>query len=135
MFDPEQTEHLKKSVETAMGLWRGIGQSISPKVHAIEDHLVEQILRLQGIGDLGEDFVEQLHQEGIIEEVQSKCAKSREIAAIQQCHREHKRLNQDVISKIVEIKKCSKHTCRHVDNESGAEFGNIHQARQKEEVT
>jgi hypothetical protein len=77
---------------------------------------------LQGIGDLGENFVKQLHQEGIIEEVRSKCAKSHEIAAIQQCHREHKRLNPDVISKIVEIKKCSKRTCRHVDNESGAEM-------------
>jgi hypothetical protein len=52
MFDPEQTEHLKKSVETAMGLLRGIGQSTSPKVNGIEDHSVEQILRLQGIGDL-----------------------------------------------------------------------------------
>jgi hypothetical protein len=122
MFDPEQTEHLKKSVETAMGLWRGTGQSISPKVHAIEDHLVEQILRLQGIGDLCEDFVEQLHQERIIEEVQSKCTKSREIASIQQCRKEHKRLNPDVISKIAEIKKCSKRTCRHVDTESGAEM-------------
>jgi uncharacterized spore protein YtfJ len=108
MFDPEQTEHLKKSVETAMGLWRGTGQSISPKVHAIEDHLVEQILRLQGIGDLCEDFVEQLHQERIIEEVQSKCTKSREIASIQQCRKEHKRLNPDVISKIAEIKKMFK---------------------------
>jgi hypothetical protein len=82
MFDPEQIEHLKKSVRTAVGLWRGMDQSISPKVHAIEDHLVEQIVRLKGIGDLGEDFVEQSHQDGIIEEFQSKSAKSREIAAI-----------------------------------------------------
>jgi hypothetical protein len=44
MFDPEQIEHLKKSVQTAVGLWRGMDQSISPKVHAIEDHLVEQII-------------------------------------------------------------------------------------------
>jgi hypothetical protein len=120
MFDPEQIEHLKKSVQTAVGLWRGMDQSISPKVHAIEDHLVEQIVRLKGIGDLGEDFIEQSHQDGIIEEFRSKSAKSREIAAIQQCRREHKRLNPDVTGKIVEMNKCSKRTRKHVDNETGA---------------
>jgi hypothetical protein len=43
-FDPEQIEHLKTSVQTAVGLWRGMDQSISPKVHAIEDHLFEHIV-------------------------------------------------------------------------------------------
>ena len=36
-----------------------------PKSHCIEDHLYDQMSHLGGIGDLGEDMVEQSHQEGI----------------------------------------------------------------------
>ena len=46
-------------------MWRGLDLSITPKIHAIEDHLCDQILRFQGIGDLDEDFMEQSHKDGI----------------------------------------------------------------------
>jgi SMC interacting uncharacterized protein involved in chromosome segregation len=49
-------EHIVKLegfIDTAIKLWRGLGNSITPKVHAIEDHLVEQVRRLKGMSDLG----------------------------------------------------------------------------------
>jgi hypothetical protein len=44
---------------------RGLDLSITPKVHAIENHLCNQIFRFKGTGDLGEDFVEQSQRDGI----------------------------------------------------------------------
>ena len=49
----------------ALKVWRGLHISVSPEVHAIEDHLSDQMLQFGGIGDVGEDFVEQSHQDGI----------------------------------------------------------------------
>jgi hypothetical protein len=57
--------------------------SITPKVHAIEDHMVDQIRCLKGIGDLGEDFVERSHQDGIRQYLKSKNIKERADEAIQ----------------------------------------------------
>jgi hypothetical protein len=49
-----------------MKLWRYLELSVeAPKPHAIEDHLCDQMLKFNGIGDLGEDWVEQAHQDGI----------------------------------------------------------------------
>ncbi len=47
------------------------------KVHAIEDHLCDQILQFGGIGDLGEDFMEQSHQDGIKDQKRLKIHESR----------------------------------------------------------
>ncbi len=74
--------------------------SITPKVHAIEDHLVDQIRRLKGIGDLGEDFVERSHQDGIRQHSRSKNAKERADEAIQHCRWEHKRTHPAVLDKV-----------------------------------
>ncbi len=61
---PQEVEDLPTLME-AIKLYRELGLSVSPKPHAIEDHLCVQMSRLKGIGDLGEDFVEQSHQDGI----------------------------------------------------------------------
>jgi hypothetical protein len=44
----------------SMHLWR-----VWVKVHAIEDPPFDPVKCLDGIGDLGEDFSESLHQDGI----------------------------------------------------------------------
>lgn len=61
----ENVAELQLFVREALRLWRGLELSVSPKVHAIEDHLCDQIVEFGGIGDLGEDLVEQSHQDGI----------------------------------------------------------------------
>jgi len=49
---------------TAMKAWQKLGFSVTPKCHALENHLVQQILKvefcemLRGIGQFTEDFVE-----------------------------------------------------------------------------
>ncbi len=37
---------------------------LGPKIHGLEDHLLDQVKRFKGIGDFAEDFVEQSHQFG-----------------------------------------------------------------------
>jgi hypothetical protein len=54
----DQIAQLLASITTAMTLWRGLGLSVAPKPHAMEDYLVEQIRQFKGIGDLYEDFIE-----------------------------------------------------------------------------
>jgi hypothetical protein len=98
-ISPQEVEDLHPFVIEAMKLYRELGLSVSPKPHAIEDHLCEQISRLKGIGDLGEDFVEQSHQDGIRKESKSRNAGSREIAAIQHCRWEHKENLPTVLDK------------------------------------
>ena len=88
----EQIIKLENFIATAMRLWRDLGNSITPKVHAIEDHLVDQIRRLKGIGDLSEDFIEKSHQDGIVDHSRTKNSLTHEDKAKQHSRREHKRL-------------------------------------------
>jgi hypothetical protein len=57
----------------------------APKPHELENHLCDQMLRLNGIDDLGEDWVEQPHQDGIRDERRSRSIKDRGAAAILHC--------------------------------------------------
>jgi hypothetical protein len=66
------------------------GKKYYSKVHAIEDHLVEQILRLKGIGDLSEDFIEKSHQDGTIDHSRTKNSHTNEDNVKQHPRREHK---------------------------------------------
>jgi hypothetical protein len=42
---------------------KDLGMSVTTKSHLMEDHSLEQQEELNGIGDLGEDFGEQNHQD------------------------------------------------------------------------
>jgi hypothetical protein len=72
MVHDEHLLNLENSAVTAMKLWRGLGNSVSPKIHATEDYLVEQLRSLHGIGDFCEDFIEKSHQDGIVDHLQTK---------------------------------------------------------------
>ena len=97
---------LSERITESMRLWRGLGLNITPKAHAIEDHLFDQIRRLHGIGDLGEDFLEQSHQDGIKDHARSRNSK-REHAALQHSKWEEQRLHPGVKDKIAEVAKRS----------------------------
>jgi flagellin-specific chaperone FliS len=58
-------EELQNFVAEAMRLWRGLQLNITPKAHAADDHICDQICILYDIGDLTKVFVEQSHQTGI----------------------------------------------------------------------
>jgi hypothetical protein len=116
----EHIVNLEQSIKTAMKLWRGLGNSVSPKPHAIEDHLVDQIRRFTGIGDFCEDFVEKSHQDGIIDHSRTKNSMSQEEKAKQHCHREHKRLLPSV-QHIMRQVNCNSKRHKTVLNENGAQ--------------
>jgi len=114
---PQDVENLRPFVVTALKLYRELGLSISPKPHAVEDHLCEQLIRLKGIGDLGEDFVEKSHQDGIRKESKSKNCVTRESAAKQHCRWEHKENLPTVLDKKNTVQRCSIRTKRARDHD------------------
>ncbi len=61
----EHIAKLQRFVVEGMKLWREMELSTeAPKPHAIEYHWIDQMIQFNGIGNLGEDFVEQSHQDG-----------------------------------------------------------------------
>ncbi len=93
----ELVADLRIFVQEGLRLWRGLDLSITPKVHAIEDHLCDQMLLFKGIGDLGEDFVEQSHQDGIKDHRRLKNPASHIISAEWQSKWEHVRKHPKVL--------------------------------------
>ena len=82
-----------------MVLWRKLQLSVTPKVHALEDHLVEQLLKeehgvkLRGIGEFTEDFVEQAHQFGFRDEGRIRGLKNHTAEVRSHSNWEHRALN------------------------------------------
>jgi len=99
-FSENDAAELKQFVAEGMLLWRALELRVSPKSHCIEDHLCDQMTRLGGIGDLGEDMVEQSHQEGIKYNCRSRTTKSKDAVAQMQCKWEEKRKHP-----LVQLKK------------------------------
>ena len=103
----QDVENLQPFVNTALRLYRELGLKISPKAHAIEDHLCGKLLHFKGVGDLGEDFVKQSHQDGIKKEARSRNACNHDEAAILHCKWEHKKNLPAVIDKAKEATRKS----------------------------
>ena len=76
-----------------------------PKIHGIEDHLLDQIIKYNGIGCFIEDFIEQALQYGMLEERKSANMRDREKAAHNHSKMEMIRNNGKVINKIIEVKR------------------------------
>jgi hypothetical protein len=49
----------------AMVIWKELALSITLKVHATEDHCVNQRRIYRGLGELDEEFIERMHQSGV----------------------------------------------------------------------
>jgi hypothetical protein len=107
LITDESVDKLRNLADLALPLWRDLDLSIMPKVHAIEDHMADQIRHLKGIGDLGEDFVERSHQDGIRQHSRSKNAKERADEAIQHCRWEHKSTQPAVMDKVAAMEEQS----------------------------
>ena len=72
-LNDEQVSLTRRMVKATLHLWRSLRLSMSgPKIHGMEDHLVEQMQRYNGIGDFCEDFIEQAHQYGVQEELRTR---------------------------------------------------------------
>ena len=84
--------------------WRKLRfSSKMPKIHGIEDHLLDQIIKYSGIGCFIEDFIEQAHQYGMLEERKSANMRDRAKAALNHLKMEMVRNNGQVINKILEV--------------------------------
>jgi hypothetical protein len=94
---------LQNFVMEAMRLWIGLQLNITPKAHAVDDHLCDQIRILNGIGDLTEDFVEQSHQTGIRHNQRSRSMKDNCKSAKWHVRWEEKETNLAVVEKINEV--------------------------------
>ena len=63
----------KQMVAAVLKMWRNLRFSTrGTKLHGLEDHLVEQMVHYNGIGDFTEDFVEQSHQTGVRDELRTR---------------------------------------------------------------
>lgn len=99
-------QELRDYIYIGMKLWRDLELSVeAPKPHAIEDHLCDQMHRWKGIGDLGEDWVEQAHQDGIKDEGRTRAIKNRNAAANLHCRWEHKRKLPPVTLKSEQVRQ------------------------------
>ena len=102
----EIIDKLRIVIQKVMLCWRNLRfSSKMSKIHGIEDHLLDQIIKYNGIGCFIEDFIEQAHQYGILEE--RKSANMRDIvkAAHNRSKIEMIRNNGKDINKIVEVKR------------------------------
>jgi hypothetical protein len=68
----EKLQETRECCVKAMSLWRILTISVTLKVHASEDHCIDQIKLYSGIGDYDEEFIERLHQLGKKDDVRTK---------------------------------------------------------------
>ena len=63
----------RRMVNAFLRMWRYLRLSMKgPKIHGMEDHLLDQMIEYEGIGKFCEDFVEQAHQYGVKEEIRTR---------------------------------------------------------------
>ena len=99
-------DKLKIIIKKVMICWRNLRfSSKMPKIHGIEDHLLDQIIKYGGIGCFIEDFIEQAHQYGMLEERKTANMRDRVKSAHNHSKMEMIRNNGQVINKILEVKR------------------------------
>ena len=78
----EIIDKLEIVIDKTMLCWRNLRLSTKMvKIHGIEDHLLDQIIKYNGIGCFIEDFIEQAHQFGKIDEKRTANMRDREEVA------------------------------------------------------
>jgi hypothetical protein len=94
-----------KCIKAVMLKWRDLGMSMKmPKIHAVEDHLLWQMALYVGIGDFVKAFIEQAHQIGRTEDIQTRNMRDWRLAALSNSKWEWIALHADVIGAI-KVKK------------------------------
>jgi len=61
----EKMEQLAKFLDAAMLCWCRLNISITPKLHIVEDHLLDVIAHIETLQYFDEEFVERAHQKGL----------------------------------------------------------------------
>ena len=77
---------------------------VTPKLHAIEDHLLEYLQRFGGIGDIGEDEGERGHQLGAMNEGRSKTLRDNKAKATAHASWESMMKNEKVQEQMRQVK-------------------------------
>ena len=63
----------RRMIKATIKLWKYLRfLMMAPKIHGIDDHLLEQMIRWDGIGEYAEDFIKQAHQFGVKEELRTR---------------------------------------------------------------
>jgi len=61
----EKNEQLAKFLDAAILCWRRLNMSVTPKLHILEDHLLDVIAHIETLQYFDEEFVERAHQKGL----------------------------------------------------------------------
>ena len=70
---PEIIKKLEVVIDKTMTYWRNLRLSTKTvKLHGIKDYVLDQIEKYNGIGFFIEDFIEQAHQFGMLDEKNCK---------------------------------------------------------------
>ena len=66
ILDPSEVEikEIGKAIKVLEGLWKKLDLNITPKMHILTCHTLDQVIMFGGIADKVEDFVEKAHQIG-----------------------------------------------------------------------
>ena len=66
ILDPSEVEikEIGKAIKVLEGLWKKLDLNITPKMHILTCHTLDQVIMFGGIADKVEDFVEKAHQMG-----------------------------------------------------------------------
>jgi hypothetical protein len=96
--------HAKKAMES----WRKYGLSVTVKAHLLEDHVIDMMTRLNGIGDFMEDFIEQTHQFGDADERRSNGLQNGTLSVNLHSKWEHVKNNPLVAMETVAVTKGTK---------------------------
>ena len=108
-MNDDKLNQLNEIIKLSMLKWRNLRMSMKMiKIHGVEDHLFDQIKHFNGIGCFIEDFIEQAHQFGNLDESRTSKLRDREKAFNHHSTYEWIGLNGNVITKTVEVKKNSK---------------------------
>ena len=72
-LEQEDIDLQKRFVRSCIHMWRCLRfSSRGPKIHGIEDHLLDSMQMYKGVGDFVEDFIEQSHQFGVKQEMRTR---------------------------------------------------------------
>lgn len=61
-YSDEIVQKLLNYNETLMLFWKKMQFSFTPKIYLLLDHMADEVVKLQGSGDLDESYIERWHQ-------------------------------------------------------------------------
>ena len=101
----EIIDKLEIVLEKPMLCWRNLRLSTKMvKIHGIEDHLLNQIKKYNGIGCFIEDFIEQAHQLGMLDKKRTENIRDRTKASFSSSKNETISNNGEVKLKIEQVR-------------------------------